>query len=131
MYYKKGMLAKLLDFSLLIMAITYFAGFISFYPESLFLKKAPYYISHKYEFHFEVLLWIFFATLVFDLYLKYKKLNSWKLFFKKYWHEFIMVVLMPSFAAFKVAKIFIKLVKTLKALSSGLKVFYKSKKVLK
>ena len=69
----KGSLAKSLDFVLLAMAVTYFVGFVSFHPESLLLKEAPYHIPHEYELYFEVLLWIFFGLLVLDLYLKYKE----------------------------------------------------------
>ena len=127
----KGPLAKSLDFVLLSMAIVYFVGFISFHPESLLLKEAPYYIPHEYEIYFEVLLWVFFGLLVLDLYLKYKKLNDWRLFLKKHWHEILMVVLIPFLSVFKIAKISVKLVKTLKASKSGFKIFYKAKKASK
>jgi hypothetical protein len=128
---KKGLLAKSFDFLVLIMAVTYFVGFVSFYPESLFLKEAPYHIPHQYEIYFEALLWAFFVALAFDLYLKYKKLNDWKLFLKKHWHDIAMFALIPFLAAFKIAKISVKLVKTLKASKSGFKVFYKAKKASK
>jgi hypothetical protein len=117
-----------LDIVLLIMAVTYFVGFISFYPESIFLKEAPYHIPHSYEIYFEILLWVFFGLLVFDLYLKYKKLNSLRLFIKKHWHEMVMIALIPFLAAFKITKISLKLVKTLKASKSGFKAFYKANK---
>lgn len=120
-----------LDVVLLIMAVTYFVGFISFYPESIFLKQAPYHIPNNYEIYFEILLWAFFGLLVLDLYLKYKKLNDWRLFIKKYWHEIAMIALIPFLAAFKIAKISLKLVKTLKASKSGFKAFYKANKATK
>ena len=122
---------KILDIVLLAMATIYFVGFISFHPESIFLKEAPYHIPHQYENHFEILLWIFFGLLVLDLYLKYKKLNNWKLFLKKHWHEIILLILIPFLTVFKIAKISVKLVKTLKASKSGFKVFYKAKKTSK
>ncbi|MFN3655280.1 MAG: hypothetical protein ACK4TO_08165 [Candidatus Nitrosotenuis sp.] len=120
-----------LDIVLLMMAIAYFVGFISFYPESIFLKEAPYHISHNYEIYFEILLWVFFGLLVLDLYLKYKKLNNWRLFIKKYWHEIFMIALIPFLTAFKIIKISLKLVKTFKASKSGFKVFYKANKATK
>ena len=128
---EKGPLAKSFDFVLLGMATVYFVGFVAFYPGSLFLKEAPYHIPHEYEIYFEIVLWIFFGLLVFDLYLKYKKLNDWILFLKKHWHEILMVVLIPFLTAFKIAKISVNLVKTLKASKSGFKIFYKAKKASK
>jgi hypothetical protein len=128
---EKNALAKSLDFVLLAMASVYFVGFVSYHPESLLLKEAPYHIPHEYEIYFEILLWVFFGLLVLDLYLKYKKLNDWKLFLKKHWHEVLMVFLIPFLSAFKIAKISVKLVKTLKASKNGFKIFYKAKKASK
>jgi len=127
----KGPLAKSLDFVLLAMAITYFVGFVSFNPESLLLKEAPYHIPPEYEIYFEILLWVFFGLLVLDLYLKYKKLNDWRLFLKKHWHEIVMVVLIPFLTAFKIVKFSVKIVKMLKASKSGFKIFYKANKASK
>jgi hypothetical protein len=125
---EKKHLGTVLDIVLLVMAFTYFIGFVAFHPESLFLDKAPYYIPHEFEIHFEILLWSFFGLLIFDLYLKYKKLNDWRLFLKKHWHELAMIAAIPFLAVFKIAKISVKLVKTLKASKSGFKTFYKAKK---
>jgi hypothetical protein len=66
-----------------------------------------------------------------DLYLKYKKLNDWRLFLRKHWHEVIMVVLIPFLTAFKIVKVSVKLVKMLKASKSSFKIFYKAKKASK
>lgn len=128
---EKDSLAKSLDFVLLAMAIVYFVGFVSFNPESILLKEAPYHIPYESEIYFEVLLWVFFGLLVLDLYLKYKKLNDWRLFLKKYWHEILMLVLIPFLTVFKIVKFSIKIVKVLKASKSGFKVFYKAKKTTK
>lgn len=128
---KKGLLGIFLDISLLVMALVYFIGFISFHPEAILLKEAPYHIPHEYEIYFEALLWLFFGMLVFDLYLKYRKLNDWKQFLKKHWHEIAMMALIPFLTVFKIAKISVNLVKTLKASKSGFKVFYKAKKASK
>ncbi len=127
----KNSLENSLDFVLLALAITYFVGFLSFHPESLLLKDAPYHIPHEYEIHFEILLWIFFGLLILDLYLKYKKLNNWKLFIKKHWLDILLVVLIPFLTAFKIAKISTNLVKSMKASKGGFKVFYKAKKASK
>jgi hypothetical protein len=126
-----SLIAKSLDFVLLAMAVTYFVGFVSFHPESVLLKEAPYHIPHEYEIYFEILLWVFFGLLVLDLYLKYKKLNDWRLFLRKHWHEVIMVALIPFLTAFKIVKVSVKLVKMLKASKSSFKIFYKAKKASK
>lgn len=122
---------KILDFVLLAFAAVYFVGFVAFYPESLFLKEAPYHIPHEYEVYFEYVLWVFFALLILDLYLKYRQLNDWKKFLRKHWHEIAMLALIPFLTVFKIAKISLKLVKTLKASKSGFKMFYKAKKASK
>lgn len=127
----KSLFSKVFDFCILLMATVYFLGFISFYPESLFLKEAPYHIPHEFEIYFEVLLWVFFASLVFDLYLKYRKLNNLKLFLKKHWHDVAMLALIPFLSVFKIVKVSLKLVKTAKASKSGFKIFYKGKKAFK
>jgi hypothetical protein len=126
-----NLIAKYLDFVLLAMAVTYFVGFVSFHPESVLLNEAPYHIPHEYEIYFEILLWVFFGLLILDLYLKYKKLNDWRLFLRKHWHEVIMVVLIPFLTAFKIVKVSVKLVKMLKASKSNFKIFYKAKKASK
>jgi hypothetical protein len=128
---KQTLLGKLFDFLLVIMATVYFVGFLSFHPDSLFLKEAPYNIPDEYEVYFEALLWIFFTLLALDLYLKYRKLNNWNLFLKKHWHEIAMFALIPFLTILKAVKISIKLVKILKASKSGFKVFYKAKKASK
>lgn len=127
----KSLFSKIFDFCILLMATVYFFGFVSFYPESVFLKEAPYHIPHEFEIHFEVLLWVFFASLVFDLYIKYRKINNPKLFLKKHWHDVIMLALIPFLSVFKIAKVSLKLVKTIKASKSGFKIFYKGKKAFK
>ncbi|MGQ0771571.1 MAG: hypothetical protein ACT4NT_02195 [Nitrososphaerota archaeon] len=128
---EKGTLAKSLDFVLLAMAIVYLVGFVSFYPESLLLKEAPYHIPHEYKIYFEILLWVFFGLLVLDIYLKYKKLNDWKLFLRKHWHEIVLIGMIPFLSVFKIVKVSVKLVKTLNVSKSGFKVFYKAKKASK
>ncbi|MBM2852886.1 MAG: hypothetical protein HW420_1433 [Candidatus Nitrosotenuis sp.] len=128
---QKTKLGLVFDFSLLVMVIVYFIGFLSFHPQSLFLKESPFHIPHEYEIYFEVLLWAIFGLLAVDLYFKYKKLDNWKLFLKKHWHDIIMLGLIPFLTAFKIAKISVSMVKTLKASKAGFKILYKAKKASK
>ena len=128
---QKTKLGLVFDFSLLVMVAVYFIGFLSFYPQSLFLKEPLFHIQHEYEIYFEVLLWAIFGLLAVDLYFKYKKLDSWKLFLRKHWHDVILLGLIPFLTAFKIAKISASMVKTLKASKTGFKIFYKAKKASK
>ncbi len=128
---KRSALGKTLDFLLLGMVIVYFIGFLSFHPQSVFLAESLLDIPHEYEIHFEILLWAIFGLLALDLYFKYRKLANWKLFLKKHWHDIVMLALIPFLAGFKIAKISVNLVKTLKASKTGFKIFYKAKKASK
>lgn len=128
---QKTLLGKALDFSLLVMVAVYFVGFLSFYPQSLFLTESILDIPHEYEVYFEALLWAIFGLLASDLYLKYRKLSSWRLFLKKHWHDVAMFALIPFLSGLKIAKISVNLVKTLKASKTGLKMFHKAKKASK
>jgi hypothetical protein len=124
-------LGKVFDFLLLGMVVVYFIGFLSFHPQSLFLAKPLFDIPHEYEIYFEVLLWAIFGLLIVDLYFKYREIDNWKLFLKKHWHDIVMLALIPFLTMFKIAKISVSLVKTLKASKSGFKVFQKAKKASK
>ncbi len=128
---RKTTLGKIFDFLLLGMVIVYFIGFLSFHPQSLFLAKPIFDIPHEYEIYFEILLWAIFGLLIVDLYFKYREIDNWKLFLKKHWHDIVMLALIPFLTAFKIAKISVNLVKTLKASKSGFKVFQKAKKASK
>lgn len=128
---QKTMLGKALDFSLLGMVVVYFIGFLSFHPQSLFLVDSLFDIPYEYEIYFEVLLWAIFGLLIVDLYFKYREINNWKLFLKKHWHDLVMLALIPFLTIFKIVKISVSLVKTLKASKSGFKVFQKAKKASK
>lgn len=128
---QRSTLGKALDFLLLGMIIVYFIGFLSFHPQSVFLTESLLDISHEYEIYFEILLWAIFGLLALDLYFKYRKLAGWKPFLKKHWHDVAMLALIPFLAGFKIAKISVNLVKTLKASKTGFKIFYKAKKASK
>lgn len=128
---QKTMLGKTLDFLLLGMVVVYFVGFLSFHPQSLFLAEPLFDIPHEYEIYFEILLWAIFGLLIVDLYFKYREIDNWKLFLKKHWHDIVMLALIPFLAGFKIAKISVNLVKTIKASKSGFKVFQKAKKASK
>ncbi len=128
---QKSALGQVFDFSLLCMASVYFIGFLSFHPQSLFLADPLLEIPHEYEIYFEVLLWAIFGLLIVDLYFKYREIDNWKIFLKKHWHDIVMLALIPFLTLFKIVKVSVSLVKTLKASKSGFKVFQKAKKASK
>ena len=128
---QRSVLGKALDFLLLGMIIVYFIGFVSFHPQSVFLAESLLDISHEYEAYFEILLWAIFGLLALDLYFKYRKLADWKVFLKKHWHDIVMLALIPFLAGFKIAKISVNLIKTLKVSKAGFKILYKAKKASK
>jgi hypothetical protein len=127
----KNNLKRILDCTILSLAVIYFVGFLALYPDSIFLSESLYHIPYEYEIYFEYVLWILFSLLVLDLFVKYKQLKNWRTFLKKHWHDIAMLALIPFLAVFKIVKIAIKMVKTLKASKSGFKVFYKAKKASK
>lgn len=127
----KNRLKRLLDCTILALAVIYFVGFLALYPDSLLLNESLYHIPYEYEIYFEYVLWALFSLLVLDLFVKYKQLKSWRTFLRKHWHDIVMLALIPFLAVFKIVKIAIKMVKTLKASKSGFKVFYKAKKTSK
>jgi hypothetical protein len=58
----------------------------------------------------------------------YLEIRNTKHFIKKYWLEIIMLVLMPIFVGFKILKITIKIIKQIKIMKTGFKLFKKIKK---
>jgi small basic protein len=116
---KNLQLEKTLDIMLFFMIIVYFIGLLSFHP-----------IPSEFEIYFEILLWAILLLLVVDLYIKFKKLDDWRVFLKKHWHEILMLGLIPLFSAFKMAKLSVKITKSLKTSKTGFKIFYKAKKVV-
>lgn len=118
-------LDRIIELAILGTGAVYLVGFIMMFPDSLFLARWTSLLPEKFEIYFEIILGIFFCLLVIELYLKYKKLNNFALFFKKYWHEIAMVVLVPFFTAFKILKIAPKIIKPLKTSKNVLKLFSK------
>lgn len=109
--------------------VLYFIGLIIYHPESVLLVSSPYPLPGEYGAMFDSLLWVIFGMLLFDLYMKYKKYNSWKVFLKKHWIDIFLFALIPVLSAFKIAKLAVKLVKFLKAIKTGYKAADKTKKI--
>lgn len=76
-----------------------------------------------------VILWILVILFIFDLYLKYRKAENWRVFFRKNWFDIITLVLIPVFSIMKVLKIILPIIKKLKIVKMITKIIYKSKKL--
>ena len=112
----------------MVMLVVFFVGYVNIHSDVVGLPRM-FPISEPLEEFWEVFSWIIFAALVADVYLKYRKINDPKAFVKKHWLDITMLVLIPVFAGFKIAKLSVNLVKSLKMGKSGLKAFLSTKKI--
>lgn len=79
----------------------------------------------------EIILAFLIFLFIFDLYLKYKKAENWRVFLKKNWFDLVTLALIPVFSTLKILKIAVSLVKQLKIVKMFSKIIYKSKKLKK
>jgi len=124
------MLYRAFDLSIVAMLVVFFVGYVSIHSDLIGMDP-PLPVSKEIEEFWEAFSWIIFAALVADIALKYSKINDPKTFMKKHWLDVAMLLLIPVFAGFKIAKVSIKLVKSLKMTKSGFKVVHSAKKVKK
>lgn len=107
----------------------YFAGYLGIHSDLVGLHEPLIPVTKGVEEFWDLFSWAVFGVLVFDIYLKYRKVRDPKLFLKKHWPEILMLCLMPVFAGFKAAKFSVKLVKGLKMAKSGFKAAHGAKKM--
>jgi hypothetical protein len=75
--------SKVADIVVIILLVIFFISFLVFDYEILGLDKALISLPHETKQYFDLIPWIVFAVLVFDLYLKYLILgNDLRLLFK-------------------------------------------------
>lgn len=110
--------------------VVFFVGYVNLHSELIGMERF-FPMPEPVEAFWEVLSWIIFAALVVDLYLKYRKVNDPKKFVRKYWLDVAVLALIPMFAGFKIAKLSVKIVKSMKMTKSGFKVFRNAKKMQK
>jgi hypothetical protein len=121
---------KIFDLSIVAMLVIFFAGYVIIHSNLVGIERL-FSVSKEIEEFWEAFSWMIFAPLVVDIRLKYRKINDPKLFLKKHWLDIVMLLLIPVFAGFKVAKLSINLVKSLKMTKSGFKVIHSAKKIQK
>ena len=110
--------------------VIFFVGFLAFDYELLGFRDPLIAITHESEQYFEVIPWIIFGVLSFDLYLKYIIVGrNLKLLFKHHWLDISMAALIPILLPLKFIKVTLKIFKAVKATKFGYKVFQKIKKV--
>jgi hypothetical protein len=123
---------KVVDIVVLGLLIVFFIGFLGFEYELLGLDHEIISIPHETEAYFEIIPWIIFGMLIFDLYLKYIIVGrNLKLLLTHHWLDISMTALIPVLLPLKFIKVTLKLFKTAKATKFGYKVFQKVKKMLK
>lgn len=122
--------AKAFDISIMALLVVFFVGYVNLHSELIGMEQF-FPMPEPVEAFWEVLSWIIFAALVADLYIKYRKVNDPKKFIRKYWLDVAMLALIPVFAGFKIAKLSVKIVKSMKMTKSGFKVFHNAKKMQK
>ena len=121
--------SKILDLIILVLVALFFVGLLAFEYRSLGLETPILPISDDFKEFFEFLIWPIFVLLTLDLILKYRKIKNAKKFVKKYWLDILMLILIPIFSIFKFFKIGLSLIKQLKTIKTGAKVFHKTKKI--
>ena len=122
--------SKIADMVVLSLLVIFFVGFLAFDYELLGFHDPFITIPHESERYFEVIPWLIFGVLVFDLYLKYIIVGrNLKLLFKHHWLDISMAALIPILLPLKFLKVTLKIFKTVKATKFGYKIFQKIKKV--
>ena len=122
--------SKVVDITVLCLLVIFFVGFLAFDYELLGFHGPLVAIPHGSEQYFEVIPWIIFGVLLFDLYLKYIIVGrNLKLLFKQHWLDISMAALIPILLPLKFIKVTLKIFKAVKATKFGYKVFQKIKKV--
>lgn len=121
--------SKIIDLVLLALVVLYFIGLLAFEYHSFGLESPILQIPIEFKAYFEGLIWPIVALLIFDLILKYRKINDPKKFVKKHWFDIFMLALIPVFSIFKFLKIGLSVIKKLKSVKMGVKIFHKTKKV--
>ena len=122
--------SKIADIVVLCLLVIFFLGFLAFDYELLGSHDPLIAISHESEQYFEIIPWIIFGVLLFDLYLKYIIVGrNLGLLFKQHWLDISMAALIPILLPLKFIKVTLKIFKAVKATKFGYKVFQKFKKI--
>ena len=115
-------ISKFADTSVLFLLVIFFLGFLAFDYEIFGLHEQIIAIPHQMEVYFELVPWIIFIVLVFDLFLKYLIVDkNLKIFFQHYWFDIVMASLIPILLPLKFMKMTLKPFKIIKTGKFGYK----------
>ena len=106
-------------------------GFLAFDYEYFSFKEQIIKIPYHMKIYFDLLPWILFAVLVFDLYFKFRITGNWNKFIRINWIDIIMILLIPFLFPMKFFKVFIKPYKMIKAGKYTIKSYQKIYKIMK
>jgi len=119
---------KILSFITFTLIVVFFFGLVNIEHSVLGITEPMFTITEQTIIIFDVIFWLIVCLLTLELIVVYLEIRDTKLFLKKYWLEIIMLVLMPIFVGFKMLKVTIKIVKQIKILKTGFKLFKKIKR---
>ena len=107
--------SKIADLIVIGIVFLILIGFLAFDYEYFSFKEQIIKIPYHMKIYFDLLPWILFAVLVFDLYFKFRITGNWNKFIRINWIDIIMILLIPFLFPMKFFKVFIKPYKMIKA----------------
>ena len=123
--------SKIADLIVIGIVFLILIGFLAFDYEYFSFKEQIIKIPYHMKIYFDLLPWILFAVLVFDLYFKFRITGNWNKFIRINWIDIIMILLIPFLFPMKFFKVFIKPYKMIKAGKYTIKSYQKIYKIMK
>jgi hypothetical protein len=123
--------SKIADLIVIGIVFLILIGFLAFDYEYFSFKEQIIKIPYNMKIYFDLLPWIVFAVLVFDLYFKFKIIGNLNKFIRINWIDIIMILLIPFLFPMKFFKVFIKPYKMIKAGKYTIKSYQKIYKIMK
>ncbi|HEX2406457.1 MAG TPA: hypothetical protein VHJ38_04530 [Nitrososphaeraceae archaeon] len=123
--------SKIADLIVIGIVFLILIGVLAFDYEYFSFKEQIIKIPYHMKIYFELLPWILFAVLVFDLYFKFKIAGNWNKFIRINWIDIIMILLIPFLFPMKFFKVFIKSYKMINAGKYMIKSYQKIYKIMK
>ena len=123
--------SKIADLIVIGIVFLILIGFLAFDYEYFSFKEQVIKIPYHMKIYFDLLPWILFAVLVFDLYFKFRITGNWNKFIRINWIDIIMILLIPFLFPMKFFKVFIKPYKMIKAGKYTIKSYQKIYKIMK
>ena len=123
--------SKIADLIVIGIVFLILIGFLAFDYEYFSFKEQIVKIPYHIKIYFDLLPWILFIVLAFDLYFKFRIAKNWNKFIRINWIDIIMILLIPFLFPMKFFKIFIKPYKMIKAGKYTIKSYQKIYKIMK